>query len=102
MVLSHCTFLYVKFEVTKFYTLEVNAPDKNPKLKFTKDNNSKNGWNRVNTFEVMPLTRFVMQKRTGVQTDGQGDSSIPPKLRLWGYNDRLVHLSLWLNVTVEA
>ena len=34
-----------------------------------------------NTFEIMPWTRFCDGR-----TDGQGDSSIPPKLRFWGYN----------------
>ena len=52
MVLEHYIFpnviyRYVKYEVTSFYTLEVMPPDKNPKLKFTKGNNSKNRWNRV-------------------------------------------------------
>ena len=62
------------------------APDKNPKLKFTKGNNSKNSWNRVmvlahctspqcdlcmkfevasfNTFEVMPPTRLTHSHTT--------------------------------------
>ena len=39
-------YLYVKFECARFYTF-CYAPDKNPKLKFTKGNNSKNRWNRV-------------------------------------------------------
>ena len=35
-----------------------------------------------NIFEVMPQTGF-----RDTQTDGQGDSSIPPKkLCMWGYN----------------
>ena len=41
----HVIYLYVKFEGTSFYTLEVM--DKNPKLQFTKGNNSKKRWNRV-------------------------------------------------------
>ena len=40
-----------------------------------------------NTFEVMPRTRF-----RDARTDGQGGSSIPPKLRLWGYNDLPTYL----------
>ena len=43
-----------------------------------------------NTFEVMPLTRFRDTQMDG-QTDGrtvkQGDSSVAPKLHLWGYKN---------------
>ena len=35
------------FQVLSFYTFGDNAPDKNPKLKFTKGNNSKNIEDRV-------------------------------------------------------
>ena len=62
MVLVHCTsphvtYLCMKFEVTSF-----------------------------NTFEVMSWTRFCdrrMDRRTG-WTDGQGDSSIPPRTKFGG------------------
>ena len=38
----------------------------------------------LNSFEVMPQTRFH-----DAWTDGQGDSSITPPLRLWGYKNLL-------------
>ena len=39
----------------------------------------------LNTFEVMPQTKFP-----DARTDGQGDSSItPPPFRLWGYKNLL-------------
>ena len=40
----------------------------------------------LNTFQVMPQTRFH-----DAWTDGQGDSSItpPPPFRLWGYKNLL-------------
>jgi len=32
------------------------------------------------------MTRLVLLVWTDRRTDGQADSYIPPKLRLWGYN----------------
>ena len=39
-------YLYAKFEVTSFYTLE-SMPRTKIQSKFTKGNNSRNSWNRV-------------------------------------------------------
>ena len=52
MVLAHCTSLQCDLsvcEVWSYYLLYFGsyAPDKNPKLKLTNLNNSKNSWNRV-------------------------------------------------------
>ena len=52
MVLVRCTFLYCDLSLSEVLSYQLlyfgsYAPDKNPRLKFTKGNNSKNSWNRV-------------------------------------------------------
>ena len=111
MVLAH---LCVKFEDTSFYTLEVMPRTKIQsqylQRAITKKVNGIELWflytallhnvtylcmkfevASFHTFEVIARTKFH-DTLTDVRTDGQGDSSIPPKLCLWGYNHSLSYM----------